>query len=327
MNIAIGKGIRRSRPIVVSGPLRDEITHWLFLESWDGYVPWRKDIHYQLILCTGASSFGWGCVFSPDSKAIVSRDYWPSGHQALHINVKEALALVNALEAYSSSLRDAWVDVYSDSFTLIQSWERQGSNSHLLVDAMKRIFAIAFKFNMHLNFHYIQSSLNPADSPSRVLSLQDATLSPSAWSRVQTVFGGPFGHSVDLMALPSNAQCALDGSTLPFFSPFPIPGSSGVNMFAQHPHRGSQLFSNPYVFPPIILIPHVLSFIQGLSVPCTFVIPDIRPRKFWWPLFQSLRSFLLAPKGSSRVVLSPSERGFSPSWCLPWDLWVFRFQP
>ena len=70
VNIAIGKGIRRSRPIVVSGPLRDKITHCLFLESWDGYVPWRKDFHHQLKLCTDASSFAWGCVFSPIPKAL-----------------------------------------------------------------------------------------------------------------------------------------------------------------------------------------------------------------------------------------------------------------
>ena len=109
ITIAIGKGIRRSRLIVVSGPLRDEIAHWLFLESWDGYVPWRKVFHHQLQLYTDASSFAWECIFSPDSKAIISRDYWPSNHHALHINVKETLALVNALETFSSLMRDTSV--------------------------------------------------------------------------------------------------------------------------------------------------------------------------------------------------------------------------
>ena len=212
-------------------------------------------------MCTDASSFAWGCIFSPDSKAIVSRDCWPSNHHALHINVKETLAFVNALETFSSLIRDTWVDIYSDSRTLIQCWERQGSKSHLLVDALKKLFWIALKCNIHLNFHYIPSSLNPADSPSRVLSLQDSKLSPSAWSCAQAVFRGPFGHSVDLMALPSNAQCTLDGLLLLFFSPFPVPGSSRVNIFAQRSDGGESTFFKPICFPPYhSYSPHFLPY-------------------------------------------------------------------
>ena len=37
------------------------------------------------------------------------------------------------------------------------------------------------------------------------------------------------------MALPSNVQCSLDGSPLPFFFPHPTPRSSGVNVFSQLP--------------------------------------------------------------------------------------------
>ena len=39
INIAIAKGLRSSRPISVSGSLKDEIQHWLFLESWTGCLP------------------------------------------------------------------------------------------------------------------------------------------------------------------------------------------------------------------------------------------------------------------------------------------------
>lgn len=106
------------------------------------------------------------------------------------------------------------------------------------------------------------------------------------------MFGGQFGHSADLMALPSNVQCALDGSPLPFVSPHPTPGSSGVNVLAQLLANHDDLFSNPYVFPAIVLIPHILRFVRSQSFPCTVVIPDVWPRKFWWPLLQSLTSIL-----------------------------------
>ena len=72
---------------------------------------------------------------------------------------------------------------------------------------------------------------SPADPPSHSLSLQDSKLSGDSWRRIQSEFGP---HSAD-SALPSNAQVSMDGSPLPIFSPYPIAGSAGVNLFAQSP--------------------------------------------------------------------------------------------
>ena len=109
LNIAIAKGLPSSRPISVSGSLKDEIQHWLFLESWTGYLPWRQELHHQVRLCSDASSFAWPCTLGPNAHGAMIRDYWPADQRGLHINVKEILALVNALEALS--FRDSWVDV------------------------------------------------------------------------------------------------------------------------------------------------------------------------------------------------------------------------
>ena len=170
--------------------------------------------------------------------------------------------------------------VSTDSKVLIASWRRQGSKSRDLADVFKRIFGIVFTYNIHLNLFYIPSADNPADTPSRVFPLQDSKLSPSAWVQVKAEFGGRSGHPANLMALSSNLQCALDGFPLPFFSPYSLPGSSGVNLFAQRPDNHGCLFSNHYVFPPIILIPQVLRFVKTHCFACTIVIPDVRPRKF-----------------------------------------------
>ena len=178
LNIAIAKGLRSSRPISVSGSLKDEIQHWLFLESWTGYLPWRQELHHQVKLCSDASSFAWACTLGPNAHNAMIRDYWPADQRGLHINVKETLALVNALEALS--FRDSWVDVFTDSQVLIRSWQSQGAKSHAVSNALKKLFWVVSKTNIHLNLCYIPSPLNPADPPSRVLSLQDAKLSPSA---------------------------------------------------------------------------------------------------------------------------------------------------
>ena len=215
------------------------------------------------------ATFAWGCVLGPDTFSATIRDYWPVDERHLHINVKEAWALANALDAFSGSLRDSWVDVYTDSQVLISSWRRQGAKSPDLVVALNCVFGIISSCDIHLNLFYIPSAANPTDRPSRVLSLQDSKLSPFAWGQVQARFGGQFGHSADLMALPSNLQCALDGSPLPFFSPYPVPGSSGVNLFSQRPYNHGHLFSNPYVFPLLFSFPRscVLLKVNPFLVP------------------------------------------------------------
>ena len=139
--------------------------------------------------------------------------------------------------------------------------------------------------NCILRLFHVLSANNLADQPSRSLSLADSRLSVSCWKRLQDAFGGPNGHSVDFMALPSNVMRYSTGVMLPFFSPHPSPGCSGVKVFSQSPDfHPPQLFSNPYVFPPICLIPNVLRFLSSFRVSFTIVVPDVRPRCFWWAL-------------------------------------------
>ena len=100
-----------------------------------------------------------------------------------------------------------------------------------------------------LRLFQVPSVNNLADRPSRSLSLADSRLSASCWKRLQDAFGGPDGHSVDLMALPSNVMRSSSGAMLPFFSPHATPGCSGVNLFSQSPDiHPPRLFPCPYVF-------------------------------------------------------------------------------
>lgn len=55
------------------------------------------------------------------------RDYWNDQERLLNISTKETLALVNALKALPSEIRDCRVDALVDSKVLIDSWEGQGS--------------------------------------------------------------------------------------------------------------------------------------------------------------------------------------------------------
>ena len=89
------------KAILVSGPLKRKLEQWLFLESWSGSLTWLLETHHQVKLCSDASFFAWGCVLGPDTFSATIRDYWPVDQRHLHINVKEAWALANALDAFS----------------------------------------------------------------------------------------------------------------------------------------------------------------------------------------------------------------------------------
>ena len=237
INLAISKAARSSRPISLVGPLRAEIESWAFLENWQGSLPWRSEFHHQLVLFSDASSSGWGGLLNPGALSVSIRDYWQHTHSTLDINSKEILALANVLDSFSSTISNSWVDAFTDSQVLLQSWSRQGAKSPNVIAALKQLYAVVSRSNIHLSLHHIPSRFNLADTPSRPLSLLDSMLSSDTWTQVQGHFGGPSGHYVDLMALPSNVQHASSGHPLPFFSPVPSPGASGVNVFSQRPHH------------------------------------------------------------------------------------------
>ena len=298
INLAVSRASHSSRPVKMSAALRNEIEHWLFLETWDGVLPWRSEKHTHVKLFSNSSRFAWGGVLSPNAIEANVYDYWDASTMQADIVTKETSALNNVLESFADTIKNSWVDAFVDSMTpFVRSWNRQGSRSHLLSDALKKLFVTLTKLNIDLHLTFVPSSQNQADSPSRRLSLQDAKLSPSLWIAVQELYGGENGHSVDLMALPSNAQSDLSGALLPFFSENPLPGSLGVNVFAQSPDLYDvSPFKNPYVFPPICLIPHVIKYMRSLQLSYTIVAPDVCPRRFWWPLLTSTCSsrYLLA---------------------------------
>ena len=132
------------------------------------------------------------------------------------------------------------------------------------------------ELNLSLHLHFVPSHQNPADLPSRRLSLADSKLSSQLWTVVQTKFGGPRGHSVDLLASNSNAQRDLSGASLPFFSPTPSPNAAGVSVFAQHiSFAEDSRFENCYAFPPFALIGPLINFLRQERAHCTLVVPDI----------------------------------------------------
>lgn len=57
---AISKASCVHKPIPVSGALKAELLHWKFLDSRDGFLPWKQEKHSTITLFSDASNIGWG---------------------------------------------------------------------------------------------------------------------------------------------------------------------------------------------------------------------------------------------------------------------------
>ena len=90
-----------------------------------------------------------------------------------------------------------------------------------------------------------------------------------------------------------------------------------MNVFAQHAISG-----NAYVFPTFTVVGPLLTFLEHR--PCTYsiVVPNLYPRRYWWPLLPShcSASFLLGRKGDREVLLFPSKVFPFETRPLQWDL-------
>ena len=315
MSIAISKASKNKRPIRISGPLREEIMYWRFLDSWQGHMKWFDERHYTIHVASDSSSFRWGGVLLRDRTLapIEVGDFWEPVMLSKSIEIKEIVALSRTLLALQENVQNFRVDAAVDNKILCDTWERQHSRSPPVLLALKELFWTTVELNLSLHLHFVPSHQNPADLPSRRLSLADSKLSSQLWAVIQTKFGGSRGHSFDLLASNSNAQRDLSGASLPFFSPTPSPYAAGVNVFAQHISSAEDSrFENCYAFLPSALIGSLINFLRQERAHCTLVVPDIFPRKYWWPIVQAECSdqLLLATRGQSGALLRPGKSGF-----------------
>jgi hypothetical protein len=82
--------------------LKEEISHWLFLESWDDPLHWRDDRHISIRVASDASNSGSGGSL-PGEKIVNVSDYWSPEELLLDITTREALALQKVLLSFPCS--------------------------------------------------------------------------------------------------------------------------------------------------------------------------------------------------------------------------------
>ena len=60
INLAIGRGLKTSKLIHITPPLRAEIQHWADPSVVARVRNWRSERHYQFVIYSDASLFAWG---------------------------------------------------------------------------------------------------------------------------------------------------------------------------------------------------------------------------------------------------------------------------
>ena len=275
INSHIGKGLRSPKPLRMTRSLEDELSSLRFLDTWHGFLPWRDEKHFSVEVTTDASNSSWAGILSSPEGSKNTRDYWSNeGVEGTDIAIKEARALYNTLSTFGSEVFNDRVTAFIDNSNLISFWNNEGGKSIALSNEIKDLFSLSVNLNISLRMTYVPSDSNSADSPSRFYSDLDCTLSQVTWSQVKSQFGP---HSFDLMATQSNVMKDASGRDLRFFSPLPIEGSSGVNIFSQE----LSPYENYHVFPSFVLIGPLLRFFQAKYLRVTFIAPDVFPRKYW----------------------------------------------
>ena len=321
---AIGRASRGAN-ISLNSALRQEIQFWRFLDSWEGYIPWRKEGHVDLHLSTDASSFRWSATVHFPSGDFSLGDYWSEDQKGENINVKEMWAVLKTVQSLPQTIRDCRIEMQVDNMATLHAWEGKGPKSVKLCEVSQQLFHLVTERNVSLSLKYVPSALNPADQFSRALKRSDAMLSQRCWAKVQEAYGGLIGHNLDLMALDSNVHLDNLGSPLRHFTPYPTPDSAGVNVFNQDLSVCDGETINAYVFPPFSLMGPILRFIRDHRAVVTVVAPKLFPRPTWWPIINSmaLSKIVIAQEGEADALLFPTKNGFQPG-CVSFQLWAFR---
>ena len=133
INNHIGKSLNSSRPVKVTESLKEELEHWKFLDSWNRFLPWRKERHLVVKVISNALNFGWGGILSLTERPKYTRDYWSPDelNDAGGIAVKEAKALHQTLSTLAGDIFNCRADAHVDNSNLIDFWNNEGGKTPL----------------------------------------------------------------------------------------------------------------------------------------------------------------------------------------------------
>ena len=258
------------RPLVLPRMAKEEM-HWVQDLSMEACMApiWPKTLEdADLKVATDASDVAWGIYF----EGRMEKGRWGADAH-LHINAKEITALLIFLRDFLP-LVDRPVSTLlweTDSTTALSYIAKEGgTRSPVLLRIAREILLLAEEMDLRIVPIYVPSEENlHADFASRFKSLPDLHLLPRIFKRICLRWGTP---QIDLFASPNSTQLPRffawgDAPSAEAFDALSLPWS----------------FDLAYVFPPIPLIPRVLSKMR-LSEGEFILITPFWKNQAWFPI-------------------------------------------
>ena len=140
---AISKASRSSNLIPVSGALRNEISHWLFLDTWNGFLPWKEEKNSSISLFSDASNVSWGGSIKIPGKEDYINLSVATGMKVLVISLPQSESLLYTLESLDTSVANSRLDCFIDNKAVVAAWQNQVSKNPALSQVMKSVFDLA----------------------------------------------------------------------------------------------------------------------------------------------------------------------------------------
>lgn len=220
---------------------------------------------------TDASLFGWGA--SLRESAIFASGQWSAEEKKLHINLLELKAVEEALRQWEDVVKGCLVLVRSDNTTTVQYLNRQGgTRSPSLAMSTFRLLMWCRERQITVRAEHIPGRLNLVPD---ALSRSDR-LAPTEWSLPQHYVNWLcdlwLDPKVDLFANRLNRRLPL------YVAPAEDPQALHVDALAM-----SWKNMTGYAFPPIALLPLVLSKVRDSANCRLILIAPLWPRRSWFP--------------------------------------------
>lgn len=258
-------------------------------------------------LDTDACPYGWGAV---RDAAVPARGFFDLASRHYHINRKELLAIVLALESFPSRRGPGVVRVRTDSRVVRSVVNSLFSRSPALHADVIRLAAVLRERRLGIEATWLPSVENRwADRLSRERDTSDWRLALWAWAALDAAWG-PL--TIDRFATTLNTQ-------LPRFnSAVACPGAEAVDAYAQ-PWGGERNYCNP----PFAQAAVALRKCWEERATAVFVLP-VWPAQPWWALaVRRATATVLLPPGAA---LFTGGRYSSPATPPSWRTAAFLFE-
>jgi hypothetical protein len=297
--VDMGRKASKSTMVTLTFRLRRVFQVWsAFLEIFDG-SPWMNIMHSIIRIQTDASGRRWGGVLKHGPATIMEiGEEFSSEEMPLHIEAKEALAILKVIEGIAESM--GWntlagkrLDVWIDNQPLAFALRKGASQMKPVHDVIEQLFWLKLKHNFIIVAIWWDTKANiEADIITRTPKAADWKLTAACFLEILK-WAGPI--DMDLMASSVNRQC-VDGHCLPFFSQFFSPGTSGVNLLAQVVLPGTY-----YCFPPPQMVSAVVSHILSFAGVRLVLVAPLQAASWMGTVKRAIRHYVPLP---SNAILS-----------------------